>query len=127
MFGVRLERATFDVFHDDVAALVVGHRVVDGADMRMRQLAGERGLGQEKLAKPLAVLFVAEDVPLDDLDRDLAIGKRIHAQIDGTGRAFAQFAQDLIFADLFQHFWRRGGVLVRNGLSCHSLCCKSIC
>ena len=33
-----LERAAVDVLHDDVGQLLVGHRVVDLADVRMRSL-----------------------------------------------------------------------------------------
>jgi hypothetical protein len=59
VLGVRLERAAFDVFHDKVAALIIRNGIEDGTDVRVRQFAGERGLGQEQLAKALAVLLVA--------------------------------------------------------------------
>ena len=74
--GVLLERAALDVLHDDVAAFLVGHRVEDGRDVRMRQLAGERSLGQEQLAEALAVLLVAQHLALHHLDRHLAVGER---------------------------------------------------
>ena len=90
MLGVLLERAALDVLHDDVAALLVGHGVEDGGDMRMRQLAGERSLGQEQLAEALAVLLVAQHLPLHDLDRHLAVGERVHAEVHGAGGALAE-------------------------------------
>ena len=78
--GVALQRAAVDVFHDDVAAVVFGHGVVDGDDVRVRQLAGQRRLGDEQLAVALAVLVVAQHFRIDHLDRDLAVGKRVAAR-----------------------------------------------
>ena len=46
---VLFERAAVDVLHHEVMQLLLGHRVVDLADVRVLQLAGERRLGEEQL------------------------------------------------------------------------------
>jgi hypothetical protein len=47
--GVRLERRCRHVLHDEVAAVGLDHRIEDVDDVRVVELAGERGLGDEAL------------------------------------------------------------------------------
>ena len=82
-----LQRAAVDVLHHDVVQRLVGDRVVDLADVRVLQLAGERGLGDEQLAVELAALRVVEQRRGDQLDRDVALGERVVAEVDLGGRA----------------------------------------
>jgi hypothetical protein len=82
--------------------LVVGHGVEDLADVRVLQLAGERGLGDEELAVELAALRVVEELGRDDLDGDVALGEGVVAEVDLGGRAGAEVALDRILPDLLQ-------------------------
>ena len=97
--AVRLERAAVHVFHHHVAHALVHHRIVDLHDVRMRELAGERGFGDEQLFEQVAVLGVGERIGEHDLDGDVAVGKRILAEIHFAGGAFSEFFYNLIFAD----------------------------
>jgi hypothetical protein len=80
----------------------VRHRVVDLADVRVLQLAGERGLGDEELAVELAALRVVEQVRRYQLDRDVPLGEGVVAEVDLGGRAGAEVALDRILPDLLQ-------------------------
>ena len=75
-----LQRAAVDVFHDDVVQGFVGDRVVDLADVRVLELPGERGLGEEELAVELAALRVLHRLGERDLDRDVALVERVVAE-----------------------------------------------
>src|SRR5205814_577255 len=84
----------------EVAAVVGDHRVEDGDDVRMPDLAGERSLVLELLAVDGAELGVAEHLGLDGLERDLAAGKGVIGEVYRTRRAFAELLLDLVLADL---------------------------
>jgi hypothetical protein len=99
--SMRFEGAALDVLHDQVAALLVGHGVQNGDDVRMGKLAGERCLGEKQLVIALAEFLVSECVGAHQFDRNLPIGKRILSQIDLTGRPFPDLLDDFVFADLF--------------------------
>ncbi len=105
--AMPLQRAAVDVLHDDVVQLVVGHRVVDLADVRVLQLAGERGLGDEQLAVQLAAVGVLERLGQHHLDRDVAAVERVVAQVDDAGRASPELAQHRVLADALGDARRR--------------------
>jgi len=84
---------------------VVRHRVVDLADVRVLQLAGERGFRDEELAVELAAFRVMEERRGDDLYGDAALGEWIVAQVDLGSRAGSEVALDRILSDLLQ--WER--------------------
>src|SRR5205814_8454480 len=69
-------------------------------DVRMMRLAGEGGVGEEKLAVGVAALGIVEGLGGHDLDRHLARVERATAQVDLGGRALAELAQNGILADL---------------------------
>ena len=77
--GVRLERRAGHVLHHQVAVVGLDHRVVDLDDVRVVELAGERGLGDERLVLHALVLRVGVAVEQEHLDRDVALAR--------TGRA----------------------------------------
>jgi hypothetical protein len=82
--------------------LVVRHRIVDLANVRVLQLAGERCLRHEKLPVELAAFRVVEERRGDELDRDIALGKGVVAQVDLGSRAGSEAALDRILPDLLQ-------------------------
>ena len=102
-----LQRAAVHVLHHDVVRRFVGDRVVDLADVRVLQLAGERGLGDEKLAVELAALRVVEQRRGNQLDRDVALGEGVVAEVDLGRGAGAQVAHDRVLADLLRLVQRR--------------------
>jgi hypothetical protein len=80
--------------------VLADQRVVDGDDVRVADLAGERGLVLELLAVHRAELRVAEHLGLDRLQRDDAAGERVLGEIHGAGRALAERGLHLVLADL---------------------------
>ena len=98
--AVLLQRPAVDELHHDVVQLVLGDRIVDLADVRVRQLAGERGLGDEQLFEQLAARGVAENLLEHQLYRHVAAVERIVAQEHFAGRAFAELAHHAVFADV---------------------------
>jgi len=91
--------AALDVLHHDVAVLVLDHRVEDLHDVRVVQLAGERGLVQEHALVHRRVLVALERLGERDLDGDLAFGERIVGEIDLGGGALAELAHQLVLPD----------------------------
>jgi hypothetical protein len=71
----RFQRAAGDVFHDDVAEVVVDDGIVGLHDVRVRQLADERRFVEEQVGVELAALGVFQDAGKGDLDRHLALAK----------------------------------------------------
>ena len=61
----------------------------------MRDLKHVPGLGEETMHGP----FFLEELRLDDLDRHQRIGHRLAGQQHLAHTAFAQDADDLVFAD----------------------------
>ena len=82
---------------------IVGNRVIYTDDVRMGEFAGERCFRQKQFSIALAMFLVAQCFSEYNLDGDVAIDKGIQRLIDATGRAFAQFANNLVFADFFYH------------------------
>jgi hypothetical protein len=52
------------------------------------------------------VLLVAERLGKHHLDRDVPIDEGVERLLDGAGRALAELADNLVFADFFQHLAR---------------------
>src|SRR5581483_8127 len=92
--------AAIDVFHDDVMQLLFRHRVIDLADVRVLQLAGERGFGEKQFLVQPCALGVLEVLGEGDLDRDIAIVERVVALVDLGGRALAELSPNRVLADL---------------------------
>jgi hypothetical protein len=86
--------------HRDVTGILADHRVEDRDDMRVAQLAGERGLVQELRAVDGAELGIAEHLGLDGLERHFLAGEGVLREVDGAGRALAEVLLHFVFADL---------------------------
>ena len=98
-----LQRAAGDVLHDDVAGVLADAGVVDLADVRMRELAGERGLGEEELAEQLAARRVAqrfrEDATFTATSR--VRNGSLHRKTSEVAPS-PELAHDRVLADLLQ-------------------------
>jgi hypothetical protein len=94
-----LERAALDVLHHDVAVLALDHGVVDLDDVRVVELAGEARLVEEHALVERAVLGALERLGVDQLERDLALGERVVAQVHLAAGALAELGEKLVFAD----------------------------
>ncbi len=88
--GMFFQRPASDVFHDDVAELFGNHRVVNLGDVRVPELADQRGFVEKKMGVKLARFRVAEGFRRGDLDRHLTLGEGVATEINGTGGAFAE-------------------------------------
>ena len=75
-FGIFFQRAAADIFHHDVAGIVADHRIVDRHDVRMRQLACQRGFVIQLALVQFAHLGVVQYLLLQYLDRHLALRER---------------------------------------------------
>lgn len=73
--GVFFQRAAGDILHDDVAELFGNHRVVNLDDVRVPELADQRGVIEEKIGVKLARFGIAERFRAGDLDRHLTLGE----------------------------------------------------
>src|SRR6185295_2429971 len=93
-------------FHDEVeqvlAVLLVDARVEDADDVRVAQLAGERGIVLEELERAPRLFRVARN-RVHHLDRDIAAGESVAREIHRTGRALAEQLSDLVFTDVRMH------------------------
>src|SRR5512134_714057 len=76
------------------------HRVEYRRDVRMPELAGERGLVEELLAVNRPELGVAEYLGLDRLQRHFPAGKRVPCQVDGARGALPDELLDLVLPDV---------------------------
>src|SRR5207244_13166994 len=95
-----LHGAAGDVLHDDIARVLADAGVVDLRDMRMLELAGERGLGEKQLAEEAPARRVAQRLREDALHRNFAVAEWVLAEKHFRGRAFAELAQDRIVGDV---------------------------
>ena len=98
-----VERAAGDVFHDDVADVLGDHRVVDLDDVRVVELADQRGLVEEQVAVQLALFRVAQDAGDGHLDRHVALRERVAGEVDGAGRTFPEFPDQFVLAEFLLH------------------------
>ena len=89
-----------DVLHHDVAQVAFDDRVEHADDVRVVQLAGERGFVEEELLEALGLLLAQVRVALGELDRDLAVVERVLGKIDDGRGPLAQFRQDGVLPDL---------------------------
>ncbi len=74
-------------------ARFIAPQIVDRDDVRVIEIAGDDGFGEELF--PL--LGVRRDVGLEHLDRDGAIDRRLPGGIDDAHAAFADHAEQLVF------------------------------
>ena len=97
---VLLQRAARHVLHHQVAAVRLDHRVVDVDDVRVVELAGERGFGDERLVHARArSRYRAPRANSQHLDRDVALGERVARKVDVAGGAAADLADHRVLAD----------------------------
>ena len=99
--AVALQRCALDILHHDVFFEIFRHRVVNRGDVRVNQLARERGFGDEELFVQVPGLFVRQRFGAYALDRHFAIVKRVLAQVNDAGCTFAKLAQNGVFANFF--------------------------
>ena len=97
---MRLERGAGHVLHDQVAVLGLDHCVEDLDDVRMAELAGERGLGEERLVHHALGLRIDVLVEEEHLDGDVAVGERVAREVHAAGRAAADLPNDRVFAQV---------------------------
>ena len=98
-FAILFERTAFDIFHDDVAHALIDDGVVNPDDVRVHDLARERGFIQEHALVKRAVFGVLQHFRKHDLDRDIAIVEGVLGHVNRAGCAAPEFAQDAIFTD----------------------------
>ena len=103
--GVGVQRAAGNVLHDHIGKLVLAGGVVDLDDVRMGQAAHQAGFRDERLAAHRAPALLRFRVigEIEDLDRHLAPGETVTAQVDARGRATPDFADDVVLAYAFQN------------------------
>jgi len=97
------QRAAGYVFHHDVIRFLAEYRFVSLDDVRMDELACQRGFVRQLLAVLSAQARIVQEFPLDQLDGDFAILERVVSQIDRTGPALSQFLDQAVGADI--GFW----------------------
>ena len=102
--GMGFQRAAGNVFHDDVTEVLGNDGIVNLDNVRVIELADQRGFVEEQAAVELTFFRVAQDVRRGDLDRDGPLGKWVTAEVDGAGRTVAEFSDQFVFAELFHQF-----------------------
>ncbi len=78
----------------------LGDGIVDVDDVRVVQLAGERGLGEERLVHHALGMRIGLGVEQKHLDGDVALGERVARQINAAGRSAADLADHRVLADV---------------------------
>ena len=76
------------------------HRVVDLDDVRVVELAGERGLGDERLVLHALGMRIRVALEQKYLDRDVAPAERVAREIDRAGGAAADLPDQRVLAQL---------------------------
>src|SRR5438045_6667622 len=97
---MRLERRARHILHHEVAAPRLDHRVEDVDDVRMVELARERGLGDERLVLHALLRLVGALVEQEQLARDVAPGGWVAREVHPARSAAAELAHDRVFADV---------------------------
>jgi hypothetical protein len=100
------QQAAVQVLHRDVVDVVVLDDVVDADDVRVRQPRHRPPLVEE------ALLGVGVgQAAAHDLDRDLAVERTLHRQIDGRHAARTELADEVVARNVERrcgHAWMRG-------------------
>src|SRR6185503_11622524 len=86
--------AAGDELHRDVARVFADHRVEDGDDVGMAQLAGERGFLEELRAVDRA------DLRVDRLQRDFLAGEGVLREVNRAGGSLAEKLLHVVLPDL---------------------------
>src|SRR5207248_10178508 len=94
------ERGPGHVFHHEIAASRFHYRVEDLDDVRVRELAGKRRLGNERLVLHALLLAVGVLVEQEYLDGDVALGERVAREVHLAGRTGTDLAEQRILADV---------------------------
>ena len=90
------DRPAAEIFHRDVVVVAGAADVVDADDVAMVQLRGDFRFAQEALAE----IRIGEQRRRHDLQRDFAIDRFLHREIDGRHAAAAELAQQTVAGDL---------------------------
>ena len=101
--GVLLQGAAGDVLHDDVAEFFRHHRIENLDDVRVVELADQRGFVQKEMGVDLALISIIKNIGGGNLDRHVALGEGVAAQVDRAAGPFADLFDQLIFAEFFEH------------------------
>ena len=92
----RIERSSWNVFHDEVQDLLVFLHRVDGNDVRVTERGGGPCLALESLDHPFAH---EQQRRRQYLDRHLAVQREVVGQVHGGHPAMTQFGEDLVRAE----------------------------
>ena len=87
-----LQRTARQILHRQVIGVVVGRDVVNGDDVRVVELRDDAAFPQE----PLGEFLVGGEDGLDHFQRDVAVQRLLHGEVDDRHAALAEFAFDLI-------------------------------
>ena len=101
-FHMLCQRLAVHQFHDDESGMFVFIKVIDLNNARMHQPADRLGL----LAKPVKQAFAFAgriSIPVEPLDGDFTLDRRVPALIDDTHASNTEFALNLVFADFM--YW----------------------
>src|SRR4029079_11378523 len=90
------DRAAAEIFHRDVVVLAGAADIVDADDVAMMQLRDDLRFAQEALAE----IRIGEQRRRHDLQRNLAIDRFLHREIDGRHAASAELAPETVASDL---------------------------
>ena len=97
------QRAAGHVLHDDIALLLSDYRIKNLDDVRVVELADQRGLVEKKVGVELALFRILQHFRCGDLDRHIALGKRIAAKEHRAAGAFSDPFDQLILAEFLGH------------------------
>ena len=89
-------RAAAEIFHRDVVVVAGAADVMDADDVAVVQLRGDLRFAQEALAE----IRIGEQRRRHDLQRDLAVDRFLHRQIDRRHAATAELAQQTVAGDV---------------------------
>ena len=109
---VLFQRLAGDVLHHQVAAVGLDHRVVDIDDVRVAELAGERGFGDERLVHDALGIGIGPLLELQHLDGDVSLREGVAREVHAARGPDADLADDRILADR---------LLRRRGLDLHEV------
>ncbi len=99
-FGQLFQALALDVLHHHVIYLaVIHHRIKNFYNMRMRQLACQRGFTEQQLAVSLGAIVVDQYIEIEEFYCDLVPGCRIQAEEHRAGRTVTQLSDDFVFAN----------------------------
>ena len=97
--AVFLEGPPARVLHDDVVRIPLADRVMDRDDMRVLELAGKGGFGEERALRQPPLPVTQDRTSLLYLDRHLLRPEHVVSEIYPAGRALPEGTYQRILAD----------------------------